>query len=239
MKKILLLFVLLLLLSIRAQAVNWEPVIKYGSVNDVRVMNYLDVDSAKIVDGNLFIAVKSYSVFGDVVVVYLKINPDKNVWNTLFYKEYDESEYHSDDILKYNVTNDRHQHIIVPDSLQWYVRNKYFDKNTYKYNEEAYKKDVAENTAALKQYKYYTDKVWSTIYRNWKPPKNTNDRSIIQVLLLVNKDGSVMSYIFRKPISAEMKNSLLEAFKKSKLDPLPESMQAEFMNIPLQFSIVK
>lgn len=239
MKKILVLFVLLILLSIQAHAVNWEPAIKYGSVNDARVMNYLDVDSAKIVDGNLFIAVKSYSVFGDVVVAYLKINPDKNIWNTLFYKEYDESEYHSDDILNYNVTNDRYPHIIVPDSLQWYARNKYFDKSTYKYNEEAYKKDVAKNAAALKQYKYYTDKVWSTIYRNWKPPKNTNDRSIIQVLLMVNKDGSVMSYIFRKPISAEMKNSLLEALKKSKLDPLPEGMQAEFMNIPLQFSIVK
>lgn len=79
MKKILVLFVSLILLSIQAHGVNWEPAIKYGSVNDARVMNYLDVDSAKIVDGNLFIAVKSYSVFGDVVVVYLKITPDKNV----------------------------------------------------------------------------------------------------------------------------------------------------------------
>lgn len=239
MKRFFLLLSVLFLFAVKVNAVNWEQVITSPSLVNPVIGNYIDVDSAKIVDGNLFIAVKTYSNLGNIVITYLKINPDKNVWYILFYKEYDENEYCSDDILKYNVTNSRHQHIIAPDSLQWYVRNKYFDKNTYKFDEEAYKKDLAENAMAFKQYKYYTDKVWSTIYRNWKPPKSTHDISAINVLLLVNKDGSIMSYLFRKPISTEIKNSLIEAMKKSKLDPLPQSMQAEFMNIPLQFSIVK
>ncbi len=231
MKRLFLLLSILILLPAQVNAVNWE------AIPNVRPMDYFDTDSAKIIDGSLLIAIRFYSGYGDTIISYIKINPEKNMWYLLFYKEYDKNEYDSSEILKYDSSKLKGQ-AIEAHSVVLYIRNKYFDKSTYKYNEEAYKKDVAKNAAAHKQYKYYTHKVWSTIYRNWKPSKNTNDRSIVDMILRINKEGSVVSYIIRKPVSQEMKNSLIEAIKKSKFEPLPQYLEMEFIDIPLRFNVI-
>ena len=108
---------------------------------------------------------------------------------------------------------------------------------TVKLEEQAFKEEMQRSENLGKQYNSYFGKTIKTVYNNWKKPDKITDKVNGMAVIRINKNGSVATYIIRKPISESYKQSIIDAINKSKFDPLPESMGLDFINLLIPFPI--
>lgn len=193
---------------------------------------FIDTDSVKMVNGNIFATIK-----GGGNIAYYKINPYSNKYILLYFEEFDENKYKSDNNLKYDVNNPNHYHAICTDEIN-YIRERYCPScPKFTIEKETLKNEVKiQEQFEDKYYSYFTN-IRSTIYHNWEKPQKLNDNVRGFALIRIYKDGTVATFILRKPISAIYKQSIIDAIKKSKFDPLPESMNLDFLNVPIFFPL--
>ena len=209
-----------------ANAVKWDYIPKSLPVS------FIDTDSVRIINNNIFAAVKS---LGNIT--YYKINPYTNKYILLYFEEFDENKYKSDNILKYDINNPAHYHKIYTEDTTYIIKKYCPSCPTVKLEEQAFKDEMQRSENLEKQYNSYLEKTIKTVYNNWKKPDKITDKVNGIAVIRINKDGTVATYIIRKPISESYKRSIIDAINKSKFDPLPESMGLDFINLLMPFPI--
>ncbi len=226
MKKILVIIISLMLSATSANAVKWDYIPKSQPVS------FIDTDSVRIINDNIFAAVKSWGN-----ITYYKINPYTNKYILLYFEEFDENKYKSDNILKYDINNPAHYHKIYTEDCAYIIKTYCPSCPTVKLEEQAFKEEMQRSENLGKQYNSYFGKTIKTVYNNWKKPDKITDKVNGMAVIRINKNGSVATYIIRKPISESYKQSIIDAINKSKFDPLPESMGLDFINLLIPFPI--
>lgn len=227
MKKNLLLLLALLMTSLSAHAVNWDPV--DAGKSDLQM--FIDTDSINFINNNTCVyAVKYHKGLEPTKVVYVKSDFKENKLGIIRTQDFDENTYNAKSVLS------------LPNAFMKPLNSDSFLALTHKYTEDLHNVKLASaeyfnkknnnivnvnyvSAFVPKNFKEYVSVIGNSIDDNWCPPSSGKNTQTI-VIINTSKDGALMGYDIAKSSGDEMTDrSAISAVVKS----------APFIKFPAEF----
>lgn len=240
MKKNLLLFLVLLMTSMSAHAVNWSSI----ETGNTDFQLYIDTDSVDFINDNTCVYAIKYTKGSEPAkVVFVKSNFKENKLGVIAIRDFYEKTYNAKSILS------------LPNTFMKPVDGDSFLALTHKYTEDLYNvrvaslgfsskkskndnniKNVSYRSAYVpKDFKEYVNILASSIESNWCPPKSGKKTQTI-VIINVSKDGALMGYDIAKSSGDELTDrSVISAIARSAPFSMFPAELADKENINIQF----
>ena len=240
-KKILILLIFMPILNVNAA--SWKP-LDVEPNNNLSFINtggksYVDTDSVVVKNGYIYAVMKSDLPFQNSILSYLKIDPLENVYYILHMTDYNNVNY-IDNIFKYDTFNKNHEHPISSGNGVFAIRELYSNSRDplFNVNMNATIKNINLYQNYENKIKQYNENIYRIIYNNWNKPKPvTNKFYYVKFFIKVKKDGTAFLCIVQKPVDDKVKESIKYAVEKSKLPPLPESVDLDYIYLQMSFSL--